>query len=114
MLCNRPNELGQQRRAERTGGEPFNSRVDPKVALGWNPTKKLAARGKGKKKNPNSVLLKHRQYLKTLELKKNLLAEEAMIDAEEKENKTRTFKDNAAKQRTKIKTLKENEVYEGE
>jgi len=49
MLCNRPNELGQQRRGERTGGEPFSSRVDPKVALGWNPTKKLQARTNKKK-----------------------------------------------------------------
>ena len=64
--------------------------------------------------NPNSVLLKHRQYLKTLELKKNLLAEEAQINAEEKENKTKTFKENAAKQRLKIKTLKENEVQQEE
>jgi hypothetical protein len=49
MLCNRPNELGQQRRAERTGVIPFINRVDPKVSIGWNPTKKLAPRGKGKK-----------------------------------------------------------------
>ena len=33
-----------------------------------------------------------------------------MIDAEDKENKTKVFKENAAKQRTKIKVLKENEV----
>lgn len=56
MLCNRPNELGGQRRPERSGNEGFYSRVDPKVPLGWNPTKKLAPRGKGKKTNPNSVL----------------------------------------------------------
>jgi len=30
MLCNRPNEFGQQRRPEMTGPKPFNSRVDPK------------------------------------------------------------------------------------
>jgi len=41
MLCNRPNEFGQQRAAERTGNMPFNSRVDPKVPSGWNPTPKL-------------------------------------------------------------------------
>lgn len=60
MLCNRPNELGQARRAERTGLEHFYSRVDPKVALGWNPTKKLAAKNSKKKMNPGSVLTKHR------------------------------------------------------
>jgi len=39
MLCNRPNEFGQQRRPEPTGPRPFNSRVDPKNAnpTGWNP-----------------------------------------------------------------------------
>ncbi len=41
MLCNRPNEFGQQRRAENTGQAAFNSRVDPKVPVGWNPTVKL-------------------------------------------------------------------------
>ena len=50
MLCNRPNELGQQRRPERTGAEPFNSRVDPKVPIGWNPTAKLMPRTNKKKR----------------------------------------------------------------
>ena len=44
MLCNRPNELGQQRRPERTGMEPFSSRVDAKIPIGWNPTAKLMPR----------------------------------------------------------------------
>ena len=50
MLCNRPNELGQQRRPERTGAEPFNSRVDPKIPIGWNPTLKLMPRANKKKR----------------------------------------------------------------
>jgi hypothetical protein len=39
MLCNRPNEFGQQRRPEPTGPKPFTSRVAPLTAnpLGWNP-----------------------------------------------------------------------------
>lgn len=41
MLCNRPNELGQQRKPERGGPPAFNSRVYPLEPLGWNPTKKL-------------------------------------------------------------------------
>ena len=41
MLCNRPNEFGGQRVAERTGNIPFNSRVDPKVPIGWNPPPRL-------------------------------------------------------------------------
>ena len=45
MLCNRPNEFGQQQKADKTGMEPFNTRVDPKVPVGWNPTLKLAAGG---------------------------------------------------------------------
>ena len=50
MLCNRPNEFGQQRRAERSGVEPFNSRVDPKVPIGWNPTMKLLPQVNKKKR----------------------------------------------------------------
>ena len=44
MLCNRPNEFGQQRQPERSGNLPFNSRVDPKIPIGWNPTLKLQPR----------------------------------------------------------------------
>ncbi len=40
MLCNRPNELGQQRRPERGGMEPFLSRVNPADPTGWNPCKR--------------------------------------------------------------------------
>ena len=50
MLCNRPNEFGQQRRVENTGIAPFNTRVDPKVPLGWNPTLKLQPRAQKKKR----------------------------------------------------------------
>ena len=61
MLCNRPNEFGQQKRPERTGLEPFNSRVDPKLPLGWNPAAKLLPRQtkkKGKSKaNPTLMIL---------------------------------------------------------
>ena len=60
MLCNRPNEFGQQKRPERTGLEPFNSRVDPKLPLGWNPAAKLLPRQtkkKGKSKaNPTLMI----------------------------------------------------------
>ena len=41
MLCNRPNELGMQRKPDRGGYLPFNSRVNPHEPVGWNPTKKL-------------------------------------------------------------------------
>ena len=49
MLCNRPNEFGQQKRPERTGLEPFNSRVTPGEPLGWNPSMKLLPRNTKKK-----------------------------------------------------------------
>jgi hypothetical protein len=51
MLCNRPNEFGQQRGPERSSEVPFISRVDPKEPVGWNPCLKLntkASRKKGK------------------------------------------------------------------
>lgn len=63
-----------------------------------------------KKLDPNSVLLKHRRYLKGLELNKNAIAEGRMMGLQEKENKAIKFKENAAKQRTKIRTLKEQEL----
>jgi len=59
MLCNRPNEFGQQRQAERTGLEPFNSRVDPKVPIGWNPTIKLLPQVQKKKSRPLLILISY-------------------------------------------------------
>lgn len=63
MLCNRPNEFGQQRPAERNGLEPFNSRVDPKVPIGWNPTLKFKQKINKKKRDPTSILIRHRKFL---------------------------------------------------
>ena len=51
MLCNRPNELGQQRKPERSGLIPFNSRVTPGEQIGWNPVKKLQPKLNRKKSN---------------------------------------------------------------
>lgn len=69
MLCNRPNEFGQQRKAERTGPPQFYSRVDCKNAnpVGWNPCKVLFPRNKKKKNVFNTVLDRHKEYIKTLE-----------------------------------------------
>jgi hypothetical protein len=64
MLCNRPNEMGQQRKPERNGAVPFNSRVMPDEPVGWNPTKKLFPKTSKKKIDPNNILLKHRRFLK--------------------------------------------------
>lgn len=72
MLCNRPNDIGGPRKADRTGPNvPFNSRVQHDEPVGWNPTKKLAPRASKKKKiDPNNVLLKHKKFLKGLEEQK--------------------------------------------
>lgn len=80
------------------------------MPIGWNPTAKLLKRTKGKKLDPNSVLVKHRKYLRSLETAKNIDSDERMIVLAEKENKTRVFKENASKQRSKIRTLKETEL----
>ena len=69
MLCNRPNEFGQQKRPDRTGNMPFNSRVHIKGPIGWNPTQKLLPKA-NRKKPTNGVLLRHKQFLKQLEFKK--------------------------------------------
>ena len=49
MLCNRPNEFGLQRKPERSGNMPFNSRVNPAEPIGWNPTGKLMPKSSKKK-----------------------------------------------------------------
>lgn len=59
MLCNRPNEFGLQRKPERSGNEPFKSRVNQLEPLGWNPTQKLLPKSK-KKKSTNGVLMRHK------------------------------------------------------
>ena len=56
MLCNRPGENGQPPRPDRGGLEPFNSRVDPKHPMGWNPTAKLMPRQQRKKRK---YLIRH-------------------------------------------------------
>ena len=79
MLCNRPNEAGAGRGGDGNGnGLPgaFNSRVQPVEGLGWNPTLKLQPRNTKKKMDPNSILIKHRKFLKNLENKKLQTQEE--------------------------------------
>jgi hypothetical protein len=49
---------------------PFNSRVRGFNDLGLNPTKKVVVTEK-KKCDPNSILMRHRRFLKELEKKKN-------------------------------------------
>ena len=108
MLCNRPNEFGQVQKAERQGKPPFISRVDPKDKIGLNPSKKVVV-VQQKKKDSNSILTRHKKYLRMLQEKK-------IIEKVEKENnenaKQETFKkvrDQTAKQRQKIMDIKNDD-----
>lgn len=49
MLCNRPNEMGQQQKASGDTSGIFNSRVQHNEPLGWNPVKKFV-QGTSKKR----------------------------------------------------------------
>lgn len=60
--------------------------------------------------DPNSILVRHRKFLKQLELKKGIEREEQLINEASKQQKVQAFKDQAAKQREKIKGLKEDEL----
>ena len=109
MLCNRPNEVGGPRKADRTGPNvPFNSRVIHDEPLGWNPTKKLQPKDLKRKKkiDPNNALLKHKKFLKSLEEQKIREKEDKEREDAEKDEKVQKFKDNAEKQRKKISDLK--------
>jgi hypothetical protein len=59
--------------------------------------------------DPNSILFKHRRFLKQLEEQKMKEKDEKDREEEQKEKKVKQFKDVAAKQRTKITLLKKDE-----
>ena len=50
--------------------------------------------------------MRHKKFLKQLERQKNYERAEAMENQANKENKTKAFKEQAARQRSKIKGLK--------
>lgn len=60
--------------------------------------------------DPNSILVRHRKFLKQLEAQKNLEKEEVIEAQNEAERKKANFRNQAAKQRDKIKTMKAAEV----
>lgn len=60
--------------------------------------------------DPNSILVRHRKFLKQLELKKGIEREEAMLNDAHNSQKVQNFKDQAARQRDKIKDLKNDEL----
>lgn len=105
MLCNRPNEFGQVQKPERQGKPPFISRVDPKENVGLNPVKKIINVPK-QKKDQNSILTRHRRYLKMLQEKKMIEKLEKENEEQKKAETMKKFKDQTAKQRQKIQTLR--------
>ena len=56
--------------------------------------------------------MRHKKFLKQLERQKNVKRAETMEVMAEKENKTKAFKEAAARQREKIKGLKQTDVQE--
>lgn len=107
MLCNRPNEFGQVQKPERQGKPPFISRVNPNDKVGVNPTKKIINIVQ-KKKDSNSILTRHKRYLKMLQEKKLIEKLESENKELEGKKKMETIKDQTAKQRKKIKELKQD------
>ena len=77
MLCNRPNEFGQQRRAEPTGPAPFRNRVRGAMnPMGWNPCEKVFPKAAKKKDLFAGVLQRHKDFLKNLAAQKKIEQEE--------------------------------------
>jgi hypothetical protein len=111
MLCNRPNEFGQVQKPERQGKPPFISRVDPKEKVGLNPTKKIINVPQ-KKKDANSILVRHKRYLKMLQEKKLIEKLERENEDNQKVETLKKFKEHTAKQRQKITTLKTDKIEE--
>jgi len=91
--------------------------VVPGEPLGWNPTKKVLPKATNKRKSnsflfyryhsvdPSNALLKHKRFLKNLEEKKSKEKEDKFIVDTQKEIKTKNFKDQAERQRKKIRDL---------
>ena len=60
--------------------------------------------------DPNSILVRHKKFLRQLERQKNAEREDQMETMMNKEEKTKQFKEQAARQREKIKGLKTQDV----
>jgi len=102
MLCNRPVDNAGGGREARPD-QPFVSRVVPPEQVGWNPTKKLMPRTSKRRSklppiyftlvDPNSVLIKHRRFIKDLESKKNIEKETKTVIEIEAEEKFKMLRD---------------------
>ena len=60
--------------------------------------------------DPNSILVRHKKFLKQLEAQKNMEREEAIETSLGADQRKQKFRDQAAKQREKIKGMKTNEI----
>lgn len=111
MLCNRPNEFGQQRAAENNGPAQFYSRVDVKNMnpMGWNPCQKLFPKSRKQRNGFNNVLNRHKIYLKQLEEDRKYQKEQVDYIVRAEEERKKEFMDKAQKQRQKIYNMKQNQ-----
>lgn len=60
--------------------------------------------------DPNSILVRHKKFLKQLERQKNAEREENQELEAMRQNKTLAFRENAARQREKVKSLKQADI----
>lgn len=111
MLCNRPDNNGQQRRPERTGPPQFYARVDCKNAnpTGWNPCQKLFPKAAKKRNVFKEILDRHKNYLRNLEADRKFIQEQQTQFIRDEEEKKRTFMEKAQVQRQKIYNMKQNQ-----
>jgi hypothetical protein len=101
MLCNRPNEFGQQKKTDANGTQPFKSQVHIKQSLGWNAPGRLLPKVK-RGRQINGVLLRHKMFLKDLEAKKAQEREEVKMKLAEEEYRIFMIRENAMKQVEKL------------
>lgn len=94
MLCNRPNEFGINKRADSGANMPFKSQVHIGQPLGWNPPVRLAPKV-NRKKPTNGILLKHKIFLKELEMKKHLEREAFRQQVAEEEERIKLIREQA-------------------
>lgn len=100
MLCTRPNEDAGQKKER-----PFISRVEIHDDLGINPVKKKMQAPE--RKATNIVLKRHKEWLQKFQQDIQSKKEEEEIRKLQEEERRRVIRENAAADRVKMKTLKE-------
>lgn len=100
MLCTRPNEDAGQKKER-----PFISRVEIHDSLGVNPVKKKLQAPE--RKATNIVLKRHKEWLQKFQEDIQSKKEEEEIKKLQEEERRRIIRENAAADRVKMKTLKD-------